>query len=155
LMPLSMFTMPWGKTVDSQDRLILCQAMNDAIRSHQGHGFQALLPFIVVDPDPQVVANAALKTAILFPARHRDPLEGARFVARLARVREHPKPPSRGWRSRGVPRVSTASTVHNAVGTDFTRAVFVNAPKPKRSHGDGTALFQEYSSSSFSYYRKK
>ena len=66
----------WGKTVDYQDRLLLCQAMNDAIRSHQGHGFEALLPFIVVDPDPQVVANAALKTAVLFPARHTDHLEG-------------------------------------------------------------------------------
>jgi hypothetical protein len=43
--------------------------MNDAISSHQGHGFEALLPFIVVDPDPQVVANAALKTAVLFRAR--------------------------------------------------------------------------------------
>ena len=65
--------------------------MNDAITSHQGHGFEALLPFIVVDPDPQVVANAALKTAVLFPARHSDHLEGPRFVARLTRGREHPK----------------------------------------------------------------
>src|SRR5271165_3531204 len=81
----------WAKTVDSQDRLLLWQAMNDAITSHQGHGFEALLPFIVVDPDPQVVANAALKTVVLFPARHRDPLEGARFVVRLTKVREHPK----------------------------------------------------------------
>jgi hypothetical protein len=81
----------WGKTVDYQDRLLLCQAMNDAIRSHQGHGFEALLPFIVVDPDPQVVANAALKTAVLFPARHSDHLEGPRFVADLTRGREHPK----------------------------------------------------------------
>ena len=81
----------WAKSVNSQDRLLLCQAMNDAIISHQGHGFQALLPLIVVDPDLQVVANAALKTAVLFPARHRDPLEGPRFVARLMRVREHPK----------------------------------------------------------------
>src|ERR1700674_4209034 len=81
----------WGNTVDSEERLLLCQAMNDAISSHQGHGFEALLPFILVDPDPQVVANAALKTAVLFPARHRDPLEGARFVARLTRVREHPR----------------------------------------------------------------
>ena len=81
----------WAKTVDSQDRLLLCQAMNDAITSRQGQGFEALLPFIFVDPDPQVVANAALKTAVLFPARHRDPLEGARFVARLTRVREHPR----------------------------------------------------------------
>ena len=81
----------WGKTVDSQDRLLLCQAMNDAIRSRQGQGFEALLPVIVVDPNPQVVANATLKTAVLFPARHRDPLEGARFVARLTKVREHPK----------------------------------------------------------------
>jgi hypothetical protein len=81
----------WGKTVDSQDRLLLCQAMNDAIISRQGQGFEALLPFILVDPDPQVVANAALKTAVLFPARHRDPLEGARFVARLTRIREHPR----------------------------------------------------------------
>ena len=81
----------WAETVDSQDRLLLCQAMNDAIRSHQGHGFEALLPFIVVDPDPQVVANAALKAAVLFPARHADPLEGPRFVARLMRVREHPR----------------------------------------------------------------
>ena len=81
----------WGKTVGSQDRLLLCQAMNDAIRSHQGHGFETLLPFIVVDPDSQVVANAALKTAALFPARNRDPLEGARFVARLTKRREHPK----------------------------------------------------------------
>ena len=32
----------WGKTVDYQDRLLLCQAMNDAIRSYQGHGFEAL-----------------------------------------------------------------------------------------------------------------
>jgi len=78
----------WAKTVDYQDRLRLCQAMNDAIRSHQGHGFEALLPFIVVDPDPQVVANAALKTAVLFPARHTNHLEGPRFVARLARGRE-------------------------------------------------------------------
>jgi len=81
----------WAETVDSQDRLLLCQAMNDAIRSHQGHGFEALLPFIVVDPDPQVVANAALKTAVLFPARHTDHLEGPRFVAHLARGREHPR----------------------------------------------------------------
>jgi len=81
----------WGKTVGSQDRLLLCQAMNDAIRSHQGHGFEALLPFIVVDPDPQVVANAALKTAVLFPARHTDHLEGPRFVASLTRGRQHPK----------------------------------------------------------------
>ena len=81
----------WGKTVDAQDRLLLCQAMNDAISSHQGHGFEALLPFIVVDPDPQVVANAALKTAVLFPARHSDHLEGPRFVAHLTRGREHPK----------------------------------------------------------------
>ena len=81
----------WGKTVDYQDRLLLCQAMNDAIRSHQGRGFEALLPFIVVDPDPQVVANAALKTAVLFPARHTDDLDGPRFVARLTRVREHPR----------------------------------------------------------------
>src|ERR1700680_730705 len=81
----------WGKTVDSQNRLLLCQAMNDAIISRQGQGFEALLPFILVDPDPQVVANAALKTAVLFPARHRDPLEGPRFVARLTRVREHPR----------------------------------------------------------------
>ena len=81
----------WGKTVDAQDRLLLCQAMNDAISSHQGHGFEALLPFIVVDPDPQVVANAALKTAVLFPARHTDHLEGPRFVAHLMRGREHPK----------------------------------------------------------------
>jgi hypothetical protein len=81
----------WGKTVDSQERLLLCQAMNDAITSHQGHGFEALLPFIVVDPDPQVVANGALKTAVLFPARHRDPLEGARFVAHLTRGRAHPR----------------------------------------------------------------
>src|ERR1700676_3209632 len=81
----------WGKTVHSQDRLLLCQAMNDAIKSHQGHGFEALLPFIVVDPDPQVVANAALKTAVLFPARHTDHLEGPRFVAHLTRGREHPK----------------------------------------------------------------
>jgi hypothetical protein len=43
----------WGETVDSQDRLLLCQAMNDAIRSHQGHGFEALLPFIVVDLIPK------------------------------------------------------------------------------------------------------
>ena len=81
----------WAKTVDSQDRLLLCQAMNDAISSHHGHGVEALLPFIIVDPDPQVVANAALKMAVLFPARHRDPLEGARFLARLTKVREHPK----------------------------------------------------------------
>jgi len=81
----------WGKTVDAQDRLLLCQAMNDAISSHQGHGFEALLPFIVVDPDPQVVANAALKAAVLFPARHSDHLEGPRFVAHLTRGREHPK----------------------------------------------------------------
>jgi hypothetical protein len=81
----------WGKTVDSQERLLLCQAMNDTIKSHQGHGFQALLPFIVVDPDPQVVANAALKTAVLFPARHTDHLQGPRFVAHLTRGREHPK----------------------------------------------------------------
>jgi hypothetical protein len=81
----------WAKTVESQERLLLCQAMNDAIRSHQGHGFEALLPFIVVDPDPQVVANAALKAAVLFRARHADPLEGPRFVARLTRVREHPR----------------------------------------------------------------
>jgi len=80
----------WGKTVDSQDRLLLCQAMNDAIRSHQGHGFEALLPFIVVDPDPQVVANAALKTAVLFPARHTDHLEGPRFVAHLREVASIP-----------------------------------------------------------------
>src|SRR5258707_947117 len=79
----------WGKTVDYQDRLLLCQAMNDAIRSRQGHGFEALLPFIVVDPDPQVVANAALKTAVLFPARHTDHLEAPRFVAHLTRGREH------------------------------------------------------------------
>jgi len=81
----------WAKTVDSQDRLLLCRAMNDAIISRQGQGFEALIPFILVDPDPQVVANAALKTAVLFPARHRDPLEGPRFVARLTRGREHPK----------------------------------------------------------------
>src|SRR5271157_2382669 len=81
----------WGKTVESQDRLLLCQAMNDTIKSHQGHGFEALLPFIVVDPDPQVVANAALKTAVLFPARNSDHLEGPRFVVRLTKVRENPK----------------------------------------------------------------
>jgi hypothetical protein len=80
----------WGKTVDSQDRLLLCQAMNDSISSHQGHGFEALLAFIVVDPDPQVVANVALKTAVLFPARHTDHLKGPRFVAHLTRGREHP-----------------------------------------------------------------
>ena len=65
--------------------------MNDAIISRQGQGFEALLPFILVDPDPQVVANAALKTAVLFPARHTDHLEGPRFVAHLARGREHPR----------------------------------------------------------------
>ena len=32
----------WGETVDAQDRLLLCQAMNDAIKSQQGHGFEAL-----------------------------------------------------------------------------------------------------------------
>ncbi len=65
--------------------------MNDAIISRQGQGFEALLPFILVDPDPQVVANAALKTAVLFPACHTDYLEGQRFVAHLTRGREHPK----------------------------------------------------------------
>jgi hypothetical protein len=81
----------WGKTVDMQDRLLLCQALDDTIRSHQGHGFEALLLFIVADPDPQVVANAALKAAVLFRARHADPLKGPRFVARLTRVRDHPR----------------------------------------------------------------
>jgi hypothetical protein len=81
----------WGKTINSHDLLLLCQALNDAILSHQGHGFQALLPFIVVDPDLQVVANAALKMAVLFPAHHTDYLEGPRFVVRLTKVRDHPR----------------------------------------------------------------
>jgi hypothetical protein len=79
----------WGKTVESEERLRLCQAVNDAIVAHKGAGFEALLRFIAVDPDLQVVANAALKLAVLHPGCDTDPLEGARVVARLTRVHKH------------------------------------------------------------------
>jgi hypothetical protein len=76
----------WGKTVESEERLRLCQAMNDAIVAREGEGFEALLHFIAVDPDLQVVANAALKLAGLYPGCDTDPLQGARIVARLTKV---------------------------------------------------------------------
>ena len=79
----------WGTTVESEERLRLCQAMNDAIVACQGEGFEALLHFIAFDTDMQVVANAALKLAGLYPGCDTDPLKGARVVARLAKVHKH------------------------------------------------------------------
>ena len=79
----------WGKTVESEERLRLCQAVNDAIVAHRGEGFEALLHFIAVDPDFQIVANAALKLAGLNRDCDTDPLEGARVVARLTKVHKH------------------------------------------------------------------
>jgi hypothetical protein len=79
----------WGKTVESEERLRLCQAVNDAIVAHQGEGFEALLHFIAVDPDLQVVANAALKLAVLHPGCDTDPLKGARVVTRLTKAHKN------------------------------------------------------------------
>src|SRR6266550_3073514 len=68
----------WGKTVEIEERLRLCQAVNDAIVVKQGEGFEALLHFIAIDLDLQVVANAAMKLAVLHPGCDTNPLEGAR-----------------------------------------------------------------------------
>jgi hypothetical protein len=69
---------------------IAVQVARAVERLHRQHGMRegagctnGLLPFLIEDPDPSVVATAALEIAILLPLEDQDPLSGPRYVRTL------------------------------------------------------------------------
>ncbi len=66
-------------TVD--ERMKLLEYVTDAVAGQVASG-NALMPFIMVDPEHQVVSTAALNLAVLTPGN--DPLAGPREVLRIA-----------------------------------------------------------------------
>lgn len=69
---------------------IAVQVARAVERLHRQHGMRSgagctngLLPFLIEDPDPSVVATAAFEMAILLPLEDQDPLSGPRYVRTL------------------------------------------------------------------------
>jgi hypothetical protein len=65
--------------ISTEDRLELLRAATDLVERRQ-LSLNALLPFIITDPEHVVVSSAALNFAVLMPLQGGDPLTGPKYL---------------------------------------------------------------------------
>ncbi len=77
---LSLLYAEWACRTGPAERLERLSPLAERIERERGCSWTALIPFLLLDPDPVVIATASLEIALLMPADDDEPFKGAQWI---------------------------------------------------------------------------